>query len=465
MTIRLPLAPPGARAAFAVFVIALAIRIGYLAFAYGVHGHAGVVAEDSHGLLAAAGDLAAGRTTLGFATRDAFDPSVMPLTIVVMAAAGAEPDQAIGYLLLQTVVDSLTCLLIGLLAAAINPAWFLLAGLTAALNPTQIVLAGTVLTDTPFLFFTTAALLMLIRAVQNTNRRTGNAVLLGLALGGAVLTRTAIAPWIPVALTLLLLFELRRTRFLRAIMRSGLCAGLVLLLMVPILYRNHAHYGAWAITPQGGAHALFWVVPLVADFSGVGGRAATAAAARVRLDERLDSAAGPLDTFEEDRIARQLAMDMLLEFGPVNIGLAWAVGGTLNMGLPAASIAPPVRLLPHDSFYDAPGDGALDKIASYLTAPDNRLYATVVAVSALGVLIWLFLLAAGLWAIWRRAPMCAVLFVLWGCYILALNGPVASPKYRLPLEAPWAVAVAAALASRRDHIPSQSRWQGSGSRD
>jgi hypothetical protein len=38
---------------------------------------------------------------------------------------------------------------------------------------------------------------------------------------------------------------------------------------------------------------------------------------------------------------------------------------------------------------------------------------------------------------WRdRAEMLpiTILFALWFCFILAVNGPVASPKYRLPLE-------------------------------
>ena len=67
----------------------------------------------------------------------------------------------------------------------------------------------------------------------------------------------------------------------------------------------------------------------------------------------------------------------------------------------------------------------------------------------LGVAAFRFVQIAGVISLMRRGANWAGLLLLagWVGYVLLLNGPVASPKYRLPIEPALAVLTGAGLAA------------------
>ena len=436
-----------------VFLAAVLVRAAYLAFVHFGFGPEAMMAEDSNAFILAAGQLASGQTLLGFDGQANFDGSLMPVPVVLMMLTGIGPDSVLGFLALQSVIDAGTCVLIGLTAARFVPGWFRLAGLIAAVNPTQIVLAGLVLSDSIFLFFTSAALLVIVdmaRPGQQTSGILRAAILLGLSLGFALLTRSAILPWLPVAALAFVVLGWRRAGLMRSVLGVVLVSAIVSAALAPILYRNYQRHDAVIVTPQAGAHLLFWVVPLVANFGGVTGFDDAQTDATERRDAALAALNGEPTYAEKEAAARQVASEMLGEFGYLAVARAWIVGAGLNLGLPAASIAPPVRNLPHNSFYSTPGDGAVQKVLTFLTDAENRHYVIVLGLSSVLSLAWLALAAFGMIRLFRGWPLCAFILFIWLGYILALNGPVASPKYRLPIENVLVIAVAAALM-RRPH--------------
>lgn len=434
-----------------VFILAVFIRFVYLAFLHYVYGPSIMEAEDSQAFIAAAERLADGQTLLGFDGLANFDGSLMPLSIVLMMLSGVKSGMLAGFIALQGVFDAASCVLIALTASRFAPEFFRPAGYVAALNPTQIVMAGLVLSDSIFFFFTTAVMLVLVDLALSTRRHPGiflTAALLGSALAFALLTRAAILPWVPVALIIFVFLAWRQWGGARAVLGAILVVTFVGAAAAPILYRNYQKHDALLVTPQAGTHLLFWVVPLTANFGGVGSFDAAQSDAATRLESAISGADGTPGFLEREDAAKEVAVAMLREYGYMAVAKAWFVGAGLNIGLPATSIAPPVLGIPHGSFYGTAGDGAVQKVWNFVTDPQNRQYVTILAFSFGLTLIWLILVLVGMMHLLRRWPLATLILVLWTGYVLAVNGPIASPKYRLPIENVLVIGLAAGLVSR-----------------
>ena len=124
---------------------------------------------------------------------------------------------------------------------------------------------------------------------------------------------------------------------------------------------------------------------------------------------------------------------------------AWLEGMVVNLGAPALLADPRVRALPKPSFYDTPGRTLWEKSRVYLL--DNPgLYQALLIVGLLTTLPFVVLAAIGLAVLARRLPWAALLAFGVLAYFLLINGPVATPKYRLPIEPVLIVLAAIPLA-------------------
>ncbi|MGH7003270.1 MAG: hypothetical protein ACREIP_04920, partial [Alphaproteobacteria bacterium] len=223
--------------------------------------------------------------------------------------------------------------------------------------------------------------------------------------------------------------------------------------VAPVLARNVAIHGAWSLTPQSGNHMANWILPLVKEGADGTPRETTNAANDARLRERF----GPMPTanpFADSARYRTFAQEELSKLGFGAIARAWLFGAAVNLSAPAVVHIPPVSNLPRTGFYDTPGAGLPEKLWNFLFGPGNRLYAWLIGAGLLGVAVFRLVQIIGLIALLRRRANLPGLMLLvgWCLYILLLNGPIASPKYRLPLEPVLAVlsgAGAAALLRRR----------------
>lgn len=443
--------PPSPRSLALLFVTALALRWAYSIALFGIFGADGLKGPDSEGYLILARGfadaVAAGKVT-GWGWLGP-DLSLMPLftwaiTLQTMFAGELAPR---AFVLAQGVLDAGTCLLAAGIARMISPRAALWAGYAAALTPTFIVLSGLVYTDTVFVFLAALALYASLRWLAAPRWRW--AILLGIALGLAALVRVVIVPWaVPLGLFLAVVVLVRRqVRFRRLGQLLG--AGAILALCIaPVLARNVSLYGAWSLTPQTGNHLAYWIYPLVKETADGTLREATKKANDTQIGARF----GPMPTanpFADSARYRAFAQEELAKLGYAALARAWARGAAINLASPAVVHVPPLSALPRRGFYDTPGANFTEKLRAFLFGSGNTLYAWLLLFGLSGVAVFRLVQLRGLVSLLRRGGNIAGLLLLlgWCLYILALNGPIASPKYRLPIEPVLAVLSGAGLAA------------------
>lgn len=442
----------------ALFIFAVAIRAAYGLALYFMWGDGALLLEDSYGYLsnaqAMAADILAG-TRLGWQWFGR-DLSTMPLYtwLVTLNVIVMGPHAVLATILSQSFIDAGTCLLVYGIARKIAPEFALPAGIAACINPTQIVLSGLLYTDTLFSFFVAASLLASLYWLHKPSWR--YAAIIGLALGAAALTRVLVAVWTPV----LVIFLLATLAFRRSLQRQHLAqmlvAGFIVALsLAPIVVRNVSQYSSWALTPQGGPHLALWVVPLVKEATDGTPWAISAKAIAAEFQKRHPDTS--TNRFEASRRYRELGQEALAQMGIVAIAKAWVRGALINLASPAVIEVPPVSRLEHTRFYDAEGDSFAQKLTTYLFRSGNALYTSLVLGGITGLVVFRVVQLVGLGAtLIRRSVLAPVLLLgLWSCYVLAVNGPVASPKYRLPIEPVLAVLCGAGFWTIRN------RWKAS----
>ena len=81
----------------------------------------------------------------------------------------------------------------------------------------------------------------------------------------------------------------------------------------------------------------------------------------------------------------------------------------------------------------------LDKVGNFLFRSEARAYTWALLIGIAGVAVMRVLQLVGLAAMLRQHWPGAALFALWILFVLGVNGPIASPKYRLPIEPPLMV--------------------------
>ncbi|MEJ2374258.1 MAG: glycosyltransferase family 39 protein [Pseudolabrys sp.] len=351
--------------------------------------------------------------------------------------------------LIQGVLDGATCLLVYRIAGVLDQRIAIPAAIGAALNPTQIVLSGLIYTDTLFVFF--VALFTWGAASWLREPSWKSAITIGVGLGFAALTRIVVAPWVPVFIVVLLLGRLfvdqvrRRHVAQLAAMAAIFCLGIL-----PVLTRNVTQYGSWQLTPQGGNHLAFWIVPLVREAKDGTPWQKSVKKISKRLRE-LDKQAPPRNEFDEAARHAEFAREELIKLGLPAIIKAWTIGAAINLAAPAIIISPLVEKLPRTGFYATSGDTMTKKIVNFMFHSDNALYAWALLLGVAGVgIVRLLQLAGGFYLLRQRHtwPVLAMM-ALWIGFILAANGPIASPKYRLPIEPVLCVLTGAGIGMLR----------------
>jgi len=100
-----------------------------------------------------------------------------------------------------------------------------------------------------------------------------------------------------------------------------------------------------------------------------------------------------------------------------------------------------------------------EKIANFLFRSENVLYVWILLVGAAGVAVMRLIQAIGLFALLRLKHIRLELLLLggWCVFVLLVNGPIASPKYRLPIEPALVLAAAAGLVQFQSWLAAMRR--------
>ena len=225
----------------------------------------------------------------------------------------------------------------------------------------------------------------------------------------------------------------------------GLCVG-------PVLTRNVVEYGSWSLTSQSGVHFALWVVPFVKEAKDGTPWIKTHEDLKQRVEERF----GPpsANPFVMSDRYQQLRREELAKLGYGAIAKAWLFGAAINLGAPAIITSPLVSALPRTGFYATPGASLFEKMLNFLFRSDNALYAWILAAGIAGVIAVRMLQLVGLIVILARREFLAMSLLLlgWCVYVLAVNGPIAAPKYRLPMEPALAVLTGAGFCRLRQSL-------------
>jgi 4-amino-4-deoxy-L-arabinose transferase-like glycosyltransferase len=436
----------------AIFLGALALRWVYTLTIWWVMGDAGLKGSDSiryllHGQRyaeAIASGTAGGWQWLGL------DPFMLPLFNLLLGVNILlfGPYGALAYVLCQGAIDAATCLVIAVMARELDARLAIPAAIAAAVNPTQIVVAGLIYPDTGFLLCMALALLGAIRWLRAPSWQ--KALLVGAGLGGAAMFRILVVVFVPALMAFLLIVTVIRNgirarpvaQLLAASALFGVCIGTVSL-------RNATQYGSWALTPQSGVHLAGWVVPLIKQARDGTPWATGQEEIERRMHERFGFPSS--NPFVQSRNYLQLASEDLATFSTMDLARAWGYGAVINLGTPAIILSPPILQLPRTGFYGTPGATMPAKMWNFLFRSDSALYAWVLLIGIAGVAAIRLVQLCGLAAILGNAKDFASLLLLagWCAFILLINGPVAQPQYRLPLEPVLCVLTAAGWSGRR----------------
>ena len=373
--------------------------------------------------------------------------------------------------ILQAVIDAGTCALIAALGALISPLVGLIAGILAALSVTLIVFSTQILTETASLFFFTLMLLAGARFLRHPTNAL--AIIAGLAGGIASATRPAVAPLLAAAVPLVLVIALiQRRGFAAALAAALLFAVGAATPIAPVLLRNVIHYGSFSLTTQTGHHLADWIVPLVTEradgtpYQNTVDRMEALYAQRAQTTlcapRKLECSAehdlnGQTNPFQRAAVKSEVAREAMARLPLSAYAKAWLEGMVVNLASPALLIDPRVRALPKPSFYNTPGASLWEKTRAYLF-DDPAAYQVLLIVGLVAMLPILMLEAAGFIMLARTLPWAAVFAGGVLAYFLLLNGPVATPKYRLPMEPVLIVLAAIPLARLAERVlPRRSR--------
>jgi hypothetical protein len=348
--------------------------------------------------------------------------------------------------LAQTVIDAGTCTLIAALGALVSPLVGLIAGTLAALSLTLIVFSTQILTDTVFLFFFTAMLLAGAHFLLRPSM--GLALLAGIAGGLALATRPAVAALLVAAVPLVFAVSIKNRRGLGLALAAATSFAIAATAPVaPLILRNVIDYRSFSLTSQTGAHLAYWIVPLVKQRADGTPYQATVDRIEARYRQRLENrgANAEANPFRIAELKREVAREEMKQLPLKAYALAWLEGMIVNLAAPVLIADPRVRALPRPSFYNTPGGSLWEKARVYLFA-DPGLYQLLLIIGLLAVLPFLALEAIGFVMLARTLPWAAALAAGVIAYFLLVNGPVASAKYRVPMEPVLIVLTAIPLA-------------------
>ncbi|MCA3246920.1 MAG: hypothetical protein ING29_10650 [Azospirillum sp.] len=336
----------------------------------------------------------------------------------------------------QAVADAAACVAIARTAELLRPGAGRWAGPLAALNPTQIAMAGVLLGDSLFVASLAFAFLALARWWLGQ----GGAAAVGFWFGLALFNRAIVWPFLPVLGAAMLLAGLRRGEWRAA----PIALAIVGLFAAPVFARNWMVWDAPALTAQGPMHMALWWYPLVKEAHDGTPYALTAAEVAAAFAARPGGTGG----FANAATFGDLARERLATLPVSAFVKAWLAGAAINLAAPATIAVPSVMLLPRTGFYATEGAGPVEKAVNFLTRSSSAPYiAWLAAGLAIEWPIRLLALAGLFFAMRARADRAAAFFaVAWIGFILAIQGPVAGPKYRLPIEPILVVFAGGALA-------------------
>ena len=338
---------------------------------------------------------------------------------------------------IQILLDSISCVVIALMAKSLFNKGFWVAGILSAINLNMVILSASLLTDTLFLFLFILFLFSLLQYLHSD--KIIWFFLLVLFISSATLVRAAsyyLLPFLLVGLVSLRLWQ--RDSILKITKLIIMYLVVTAVLLGGIHQRNYQQYGSVGFVSQTGTAILGWIVPATYQYSGQGSYQEGQQLARERLASALQRdqlEALPPNPFESNSYQANVGKDILFELGFLNMLKAWTVGAAINLLAPSVAFSPALRSMDHPSFYETKGVGLIDKLFNYIKNSSGLFYLLILAIGTVTSILFILLALVGVFKMFLQLPPVTVttLIILAG-YFLVITGPIIGVKYRLPIE-------------------------------
>jgi hypothetical protein len=338
--------------------------------------------------------------------------------------------------IIQVLVDSLSCVLIYKLGGMLWEGNGLLSGILASINLGMITYSQFILSDSLFLFVFALFLVGLVRTLREPSWKLS--ALLGAALGVAAMIRPVIT-FLPLCLVPFLagaLMMKHREGFLPAAGKA-LMVGIVFVVWVaPWMTRHYSHYSRWSLTSQSGEHLLLYVVPLTWQYS----KGISFFDGMKKVNEDLEERAKAnhlnlkkASPFEVSDFQVRMALDYLGKEPKAAIAKAWFFGMVKNLFAPSIIDFSCLLKIERPHFLYTEGTTTLEQAWNFVKGMKGWFrWAVIGSMILLGLSrmlqVW------GLIRLLRRNPWECFSLVLIIGYFLIVSGPVGYAKYRLPFE-------------------------------
>jgi hypothetical protein len=355
-------------------------------------------------------------------------------------------------LVIQSVIDSITCILIGALGCYAYPKHHKIFGWLAAIWPNLFIHSGLILGDSLFVFFFVCFLLSFTNLLHKPTLLV--ALTTGATLGLATLVRPTtqfIILLAPILLPIILIISKMKIR--DAIFNSLVIFIVSVVCIAPVLTRNFVKYDSFALSSQNGTHMQNWVASEVVMLRDGVGREEAVSRLQTSTQEALAKLSPSQQINPFTRSAQQFdtALEEIIATPTYIIVKSWVQGSIINSAAPALMIDKRIRELPHISFaVDTSGD-LIARTRQFILG-SSSIYVSALVASAAGAIFVSIIQLAGFFVQARCNMMLAVLSALTVAYFLIINGPVGSPKYRLPFEPILIIWFGCALLSLRKFL-------------
>lgn len=417
----------------ALFAIALRLAYQALMLQFGGSFHNG---SDSEKYLIVAREFLDG----GFGSYSDEQLGRMPLYPAFVATIfhlfGMENLRAVATI--QAFVDALSVIGIGVAGRSMSERFVVPSALAAAIIPNFLVHASYVLTETLFIVFFVwglAALLWSLRRSTLTLLVAG-----GLLFGLALMTRPVMIHYLAVLVpALALALWLHGKALPRAAALAFIPAILIFAFAAPRAIDHYRHFGYLSLTAQEGTHLLNWFYGCLASPTPCAERGRVVEETRPIAEARIAALGKDKDNpFAVSAVESRLALEKILATPPSLIVTSMSAGM--------------FRVLMQTGFYESfaqfrqapaflsamPGNSTSERAANFVAANKTNVFMLLWAVAQGALLLSRFVQLGGLVQGLREPAYRGATLILAAtiAYFLVLTGPVASPKYRIPIEPP-----------------------------
>ena len=331
-------------------------------------------------------------------------------------------------LFFQSIIDSLTCVIIYKIGEAICPKYKIYIVLSAIFSPLMIIISAQVLSDTIFLFFFSLFLLFSLKVILHKNKLFLNIAMAGLLLGLSTSIRQITYPLIFLSILPFTIILIKKKIYKYKV--SLICIVFLFCSILPIslrLFNNIQNHNSYSLTNQTGTHLAYWVTPVIlTETLDINRKEALEIVKRVRNKYDFTN-----DPYKNDKLLRKVSYEVLSEIKKIDILLQWSRGSFINLIAPSIFLNKNLRALPHPSFYET--GNLLEWLRLISTKSEYFNYFLIIMVSSITSLFAIASLIIGPLSILKENKQLFFLTLLYIFYFLLVTGPVLSPKYIFPI--------------------------------